>query len=403
MNKTKRILSVVLALCMLLGVVPMSILPVSALKLFGLPVDNLEAKITCGINGYSNHNGFDLGVSLNTPLYSMFSGKAVYYQRYDTSNGKSASYGNYVVVTSTDGKYRAYYCHLNSFNGFDLDSSIISCQNYPSSYDEVPCKEITIGSKDVNTGDLLGYSGSTGNSTGPHCHIGIKVNNVWKDPAKYVTFDYSAHSGIVWGEKPYGQAYEDAVKSLSLASFISDAARRQYAEARMKQWLLSGIEDYRVFRQLSQPSDAGNQRSVIFFFEGCSDGVYSSTLSNRMAAACVVVRMENGVPKVVRYNGNSTTLPDFPREYTADKNGTATIKDGIYTIKTVNHKSSYAALKIIVSEVKNAAVRGNGRECFEANDAEGIHIHAKYFYPVGTAGDDRNSSGCFNVGSLGHL
>jgi len=69
--------------------------------------------------------------------------------------------------------------------------------------------------------------------TGPHCHIGIKVNNVWKDPAKYVTFDYSAHSGIVWGEKPYGQAYRTTI------TFSVDEIQNPVADASVH-WFIDG-------------------------------------------------------------------------------------------------------------------------------------------------------------------
>lgn len=186
-----------MAIVMAVGILPISnsgLIVNAHGNTFGLPVENLNTKITCDINGYANHNGYDLGVPVGTGLYSMFSGTAVYYQRYVKSTGKSASYGNYVVVTSDDGIYKSYYCHLSSFNGFSLNSSIISCQNHPSSWSSATCAEIIVGEKPVSAGELLGYSGSTGNSTGPHCHIGLKVNNSFVNPDDYISFSYSATS-----------------------------------------------------------------------------------------------------------------------------------------------------------------------------------------------------------------
>ena len=38
----------------------------------------------------------------------------------------------------------------------------------------------------VEAGDVIGLSGNTGNSTGPHLHFEYRVNNEKLDPAKYL-------------------------------------------------------------------------------------------------------------------------------------------------------------------------------------------------------------------------
>lgn len=43
----------------------------------------------------------------------------------------------------------------------------------------------------VKKGDVLGYMGSTGNSTGAHLHWGIKKNGSWIDPEPYLNKDYT--------------------------------------------------------------------------------------------------------------------------------------------------------------------------------------------------------------------
>jgi hypothetical protein len=43
----------------------------------------------------------------------------------------------------------------------------------------------------VEKGTVLGYMGSTGNSTGAHLHFGIKVDDKWIDPAPYLDCDYT--------------------------------------------------------------------------------------------------------------------------------------------------------------------------------------------------------------------
>lgn len=42
----------------------------------------------------------------------------------------------------------------------------------------------------VRQGEVIGYMGSTGNSTGAHLHWGIKVNGAWIDPTPYLDKDY---------------------------------------------------------------------------------------------------------------------------------------------------------------------------------------------------------------------
>lgn len=39
----------------------------------------------------------------------------------------------------------------------------------------------------ISRGDVLGYMGNTGNSTGSHLHFGLKTDGAWTDPLPYVT------------------------------------------------------------------------------------------------------------------------------------------------------------------------------------------------------------------------
>jgi murein DD-endopeptidase MepM/ murein hydrolase activator NlpD len=63
--------------------------------------------------------------------------------------------GNTIIIDHGQGIY-SIYMHLSKFNS-DLDDS-------------------------VSKGDVIGYVGSTGRSTGPHLHFGVKVNTVSVNP-----------------------------------------------------------------------------------------------------------------------------------------------------------------------------------------------------------------------------
>ena len=97
------------------------------------------------------HAGIDLAAPGGTPIYAAASG---YVQ---VAGWSSGGYGNYVIIyhgKMTDGNaYSTLYGHMRSV--------------------------ATSAGKYVNQGDLIGYVGSTGNSTGNHLHL-----EVWKGGSK---------------------------------------------------------------------------------------------------------------------------------------------------------------------------------------------------------------------------
>lgn len=114
------------------------------------------------------HSGMDIaggGIS-GRPILAIADG-VVYManKSWTASQGKSgyASYGNFCAVNhgtmtikGASAKYVAFYAHA---------TSIIVSVN-----------------QNVKQGQVLGYVGTTGNSTGPHLHIGIQKNGSWVNP-----------------------------------------------------------------------------------------------------------------------------------------------------------------------------------------------------------------------------
>lgn len=104
---------------------------------------------------YKCHDGIDLACSMGTPVYASMSGKI-------TSCSYNSIYGNYIIITH-DGGYKTKYAHLNSFGSYSVGDN-------------------------VSMSAIIGYVGSTGQSTGPHCHFEIIKNGSAIDPCSKIQF-----------------------------------------------------------------------------------------------------------------------------------------------------------------------------------------------------------------------
>ena len=104
--------------------------------------------------GQRFHYGVDLAAPPGTPIYATRSGTV------DTASYQAGGAGNYVQINHGDG-YRSIYMHMTHY--------IV----YPGQY--------------VSQGQVIGYCGSTGGSTGPHLHFGISYNGSYVNPANYIS------------------------------------------------------------------------------------------------------------------------------------------------------------------------------------------------------------------------
>lgn len=100
------------------------------------------------------HTGIDIAGPWGTPIIAADTGVIYFYPGY-------YGYGNYVIIIHGHG-YSTLYGHTASF-ARGLHSGQI-----------------------VARGTVIAYEGSTGNSTGPHVHFEIRVNDVWKDPCLWL-------------------------------------------------------------------------------------------------------------------------------------------------------------------------------------------------------------------------
>ena len=106
---------------------------------------------------YKLHTGIDLRATTGTKVYAANSGTV-------TTSGYSSAWGNYIIINHGGG-YTTLYAHLSRRN-------------------------VSKGAQ-VKQGDVIGLSGNTGYSTGPHLHFEINKNGSSYDPlTEFKGFNY---------------------------------------------------------------------------------------------------------------------------------------------------------------------------------------------------------------------
>lgn len=117
-------------------------------KVFSWPEDDyiltqgygMTAYAKRGAYGGAPHNGIDMASGLGTPIKAIGPGKILV-------SGTNDGWGNWVAILHDNG-LASVYAHLRTPSGLG-------------------------NGKNVNIGDVIGYEGATGNSTGSHLHLSI--------------------------------------------------------------------------------------------------------------------------------------------------------------------------------------------------------------------------------------
>ena len=101
----------------------------------------------------SAHTGLDISAPQGTPIKAAASGTVV------SSGRDSHGYGNMIVISHGNG-VQTYYAHCSAL--------------------------YAVAGQQVSQGEVIATVGSTGNSTGPHLHLEVRVNGVAYNPQNYV-------------------------------------------------------------------------------------------------------------------------------------------------------------------------------------------------------------------------
>lgn len=153
---------------------------------FAQPIKLVGAKWSTNTSG---NNGCQHDVQatniMGQPVYAIADGTITCQQIVsDQYGGKLVSYGNVIRFTSSDGTVRAIYAHLDGFTKCNVQVS--STYTIQKGSNQCKTRTISLGTYTVSKGEVIGYVGTTGNSTGAHLHFELYINNVRKNPPDYV-------------------------------------------------------------------------------------------------------------------------------------------------------------------------------------------------------------------------
>ena len=101
---------------------------------------------------YRMHTGMDIGGAMGQPIWAAHDGIV-------SSAGWNGGYGN-TIILGHGANTTSLYAHMSGF--------AVSAGDY------------------VTAGQLIGYVGSTGLSTGPHLHFEVRINGAPVNPAPYL-------------------------------------------------------------------------------------------------------------------------------------------------------------------------------------------------------------------------
>lgn len=104
--------------------------------------------------GYAGHNGVDIGAPYYTPVYAAENGIVTFCEY-----GYNGGYGNHIQIRGDSG-YVTYYGHMSELATYE-------------------------GAR-VTAGDLIGYVGSTGRSSGNHLHFEVRLYGIVLYPLDFI-------------------------------------------------------------------------------------------------------------------------------------------------------------------------------------------------------------------------
>jgi len=173
-------------------------------------------RLSQGFGGAFTHYGeneyaVDFDMDVGTPVYAARSGVIAEVKEDSRVGGPSASYGddaNYILILHDDGSF-GNYAHL-MFNGAIVEPGM-----------------------EVRAGDMIGYSGNTGRSSGPHLHFDVRLPT-YDGHMQSVPFRFRGENGeslvpqegaFYYAYHPGGAPFDESLGSDVTMDAYSDVVR----------------------------------------------------------------------------------------------------------------------------------------------------------------------------------
>lgn len=180
----------------------------------------------------SLHRAIDFEAAVGTPVFASETGTvtSAYTWNGKVTSGDSNSYGNYIIIEHEDyngGSLRTLYAHLNTML-------------------------VRVGDT-VKEGTLIGYTGQTGNVTGPHLHYEVRYKGTRVNPLNWLDSDFTCkYSYVRLGTYKSVEVPKEDMNTRKQIITVKDITRGDY-EALCEKLVLMGKTCSATFTITTEP------------------------------------------------------------------------------------------------------------------------------------------------------